>query len=78
MTKLERTAPRRRHYAHRSARRRQRVRGASVPCVDLTDRFRHSVRQGGLAYQPNDTHWSPEGHAIAAAALEEVLRERGC
>jgi hypothetical protein len=30
-----------------------------------------------MAYPLNDTHWSPEGHAIAAAALEHVLRERG-
>ncbi len=49
----------------------------SVPCVDLTDRFRHSVRQGRLTHPPNDTHWSAEGHAIAAAAVHDVLRERG-
>ncbi len=46
-------------------------------CVDLTDRFRHSVRQGRLTHPPNDTHWSAEGHAIAAAAVHDVLRERG-
>jgi len=50
---------------------------ASVPCVDLTDRFRQAVQQGRLPYPPNDTHWSPEGHRLAAAALEDVLRERG-
>jgi len=50
---------------------------ARVPCVDLTDRFRQAVAEGRLPYPTNDTHWSPEGHAIAAAALEDVLRARG-
>jgi SGNH hydrolase-like domain, acetyltransferase AlgX len=52
-------------------------RQAAVPCVDLTDQLRQAVAHGRMAYPLNDTHWSPEGHAIAAAALEHVLRERG-
>ena len=44
---------------------------AAVPCVDLTDRFRQAVGEGRLPY------WSPDGHAIAAAVLEDVLRARG-
>jgi acetyltransferase AlgX (SGNH hydrolase-like protein) len=50
---------------------------AAVSCVDLTDRLRRAVAQGRLTYPPNDTHWSPEGHAIVAAAMEDLLRERG-
>jgi len=50
---------------------------AQVSCVDLTDRLRQAVGEGRLPYPPNDTHWSPEGHAIAAAAMEDLLRERG-
>jgi hypothetical protein len=30
-----------------------------------------------MPYWANDTHWSPDGHAIAAAAIEDVLRGRG-
>jgi SGNH hydrolase-like domain, acetyltransferase AlgX len=50
---------------------------AVVPCVDLTNRLRQAVAQGRMPYPANDTHWSPDGHAIAAAAVEDVLRERG-
>jgi hypothetical protein len=49
---------------------------ASVSCVDLTDRLRQGVEHGRLTYPLNDTHWSPEGHAFVAAALEELIRER--
>jgi SGNH hydrolase-like domain, acetyltransferase AlgX len=50
---------------------------AVVPCVDLTDRFRQALARGRMPYWANDTHWSPDGHAIAAAAIEDVLRGRG-
>jgi hypothetical protein len=50
---------------------------ASVACVDLTARLRRGVREGSLTYPLNHTHWSPQGHAVAAGALAEVVRERG-
>ncbi len=50
---------------------------AAVPCVDLTESLRAAVARGHMTYPLNDTHWSPEGHAVAAAAVERVLRERG-
>lgn len=51
-------------------------RAAGVPCLDLTERLQASIRAGHLPYALNDTHWSPDGHAIVAAALEDALRER--
>jgi hypothetical protein len=50
---------------------------AAVPCVDPTDRLRQAVAGGGTPYPANDTHWSPEGDAIVAAAIEDVVRQRG-
>jgi hypothetical protein len=50
---------------------------ASVPCVNLTGRFRQAVRQGGMPYPATDTHWSPEGHRLVAAELEAEIRHRG-
>ena len=50
---------------------------AAVPCVDSTDRLRQAVAGGRMPYPANDTHWSPDGHAIAGAAIEDVVRQRG-
>jgi hypothetical protein len=50
---------------------------AAVACIDLTDRLRQALAAGRLPYWANDTHWNPDGHAIAAAAIEGVLRQRG-
>ena len=49
---------------------------AAVPCVDLTDRLKQALARGRMPYPASDTHWNADGHAIAAAAVEEVLRER--
>jgi hypothetical protein len=46
-------------------------------CLDLTEPFQAAVRNGGMPYPWNDTHWSAEGHALVAAKLEEVLRSHG-
>ena len=41
--------------------------------VDLTGPFRDRADGGALLYYPDDTHWSPEGHAFAAQILDEYL-----
>ena len=45
--------------------------------LDLTARLRAAVQQGILPYHPDDDHWSPEGHKIAAEAINEVLSRAG-
>ncbi len=50
--------------------------GPDVGFVDLTGPFRASAEAGGLAYLPDDTHWSEEGHRLAAEALAPVLERR--
>ena len=43
--------------------------------LDLTPRLVDAVRKGILPYYPDDEHWSPEGHRIAADAINEYLAE---
>jgi hypothetical protein len=44
--------------------------------VDLTRPLRDAARGGGLVYLPDDTHWSAEGHDVAAWAIAERLTGR--
>jgi hypothetical protein len=48
-----------------------------APCVDLTDPLRQALSEGRLTYPVNDSHWSREGHAVAAAAMHQVLQQHG-
>lgn len=41
--------------------------------VDLTPNLDNAVKQGQLPYYPDDAHWSPEGHKIAADTINEYL-----
>ncbi|MDG3004011.1 alginate O-acetyltransferase AlgX-related protein [Paludisphaera mucosa] len=50
--------------------------GPDVGFVDLTPPFRAAAEAGGLVYLPDDTHWSEEGHRLAAEALAPVLESR--
>ena len=43
--------------------------------LDLTPTLIAKARCGSLLYYPNDTHWSPEGHRVAAAAIAQLLRK---
>jgi len=43
--------------------------------LDLTPRLVDAVKKGTLPYYPDDEHWSPEGHRIAADAVNEYLAE---
>ena len=41
--------------------------------LDLTPRLVDAVKRRILPYYPDDEHWSPEGHRIAAEAVNEYL-----
>jgi hypothetical protein len=41
--------------------------------LDLTDAFRSAAALGEHVYLADDSHWTPTGHRIAAAALEDLL-----
>ncbi|MDR3619250.1 MAG: hypothetical protein P4L85_07865 [Paludisphaera borealis] len=44
--------------------------------VDLSGPLRAAARSGGLVYLPDDTHWSAEGHEVAAQAIAGRLAGR--
>lgn len=50
--------------------------GSDVGFVDLTPALRAEAERGGLVYLPDDTHWSEEGHRVAAEALAPAVRAR--
>jgi hypothetical protein len=52
---------------------RERLPGAAF--LDLTPAFGRVARRGSLAYFPNDAHWTPEGHRVAASAMAELVRD---
>jgi hypothetical protein len=49
----------------------------AIACLDLTEPLRAAVRTGQMPYAATDTHWSPEGHALAAAQLRAALAQLG-
>ena len=49
----------------------------SAACLDLTGPLEQSVRERRMPFAPTDTHWNPDGHAVAAAKLARLIRERG-
>ena len=49
----------------------------SAACLDLTGPLKQSVQEGRMPFAPTDTHWNPDGHAVAAAELAWLIRERG-
>ncbi len=42
--------------------------------LDLTPEFQSAAKTGSLLYYEDDTHWSPDGHALAARVICEFLR----
>ncbi len=44
--------------------------------VDLTPRLQREAARGVLVYLPDDTHWTSEGHKVAARAIGEHLQSR--
>jgi hypothetical protein len=49
---------------------------SDLACLDLTETFRQSAREGHTPYAVTDTHWGPDGHRIAATAVVDELRDR--
>jgi len=48
---------------------------AGIPYLDLLPLFREHTREQRL-YWPNDSHWNPEGNALAGQAIAEYLASR--
>jgi lysophospholipase L1-like esterase len=56
--------------------RLQKALGSVAPEVgylDLTPALIDAVKAGKLPYYPDDEHWSPEGHKVAAEAINDYL-----
>ena len=47
----------------------------AIKFLDLTPEFRNAAGKGALLYYADDTHWSPQGHELAARSISEVLRQ---
>jgi hypothetical protein len=45
-----------------------------VEFLDLTRPFVDEAKRGALLYLPDDTHWSAEGHRVAALAVARALQ----
>jgi hypothetical protein len=45
-----------------------------IPYIDLTPLFVAEARKGRLSYIPDDTHWSAEGHRVAAEAIAKSIK----
>jgi hypothetical protein len=46
---------------------------SEVAYLDLTAPFLAAARAGQLVYLPDDSHWSPDGHRVAAEAIAARL-----
>jgi hypothetical protein len=46
---------------------------SDIGYLDLTFRLAENVKDGALPYYPDDDHWSPAGHKIAAEAINDYL-----
>lgn len=54
-----------------------RTSGDDVGFLDLTPALHARAAEGGLVYLADDTHWSAEGHRVAALAVADLLKRRG-
>lgn len=52
--------------------------GPEVTFLDLSERFRDEAAAGALVYLPDDTHWTSDGHRLAAEELASVLSSLRC
>jgi len=48
-----------------------------IDCLDLLPVFQKETAQGNVLYYPRDTHWTAEGHRIAAREIYEDLKQKG-
>jgi hypothetical protein len=49
---------------------------SEIGYLDLTPSLVDAARKGAVPYYPDDDHWSPEGHKIAAEAINGYLSSR--
>lgn len=47
-----------------------------IECMALTDALRAATAAGQQTYFTYDQHWTPEGNAVVASAIEQFLREK--
>ena len=47
-----------------------------APLLDLLPAMRTAAESGPRLYFPADKHWTPAGHAVAAAEIQRFLVER--
>jgi hypothetical protein len=50
---------------------------SSSSFLDLTPSFQERAPNGELLYYADDSHWSPEGHELAARTIDEFIRRTG-
>jgi lysophospholipase L1-like esterase len=56
---------------------RETCRALGLPLVDPRDDLRAAEASGRPAYYVRDGHWTPEGHAVAAHRIAELLEREG-
>ena len=49
---------------------------SEIAFYDMTPDLQRVAQQGNLLYFEDDSHWSPQGHRVAAQAICSLLRER--
>lgn len=49
---------------------------ADIEYLDLTPALKAESRKGIATYLPDDTHWTPAGHRVAAEAIDRALSAR--
>ena len=49
---------------------------SEIEYLDLTPSLVEAAKKGEVPYYPDDDHWSPEGHRIAAEAINRYLAAR--
>jgi hypothetical protein len=47
-----------------------------IEYLDLTPALKVESRKGIATYLPDDTHWTPAGHRVAAEAIDRALLQR--
>lgn len=56
----------------------EKLNGLGVPAIDLSPALEKAAREGLAGrkwiYRLDDTHWTPEGHRVASAAVAALLR----
>lgn len=53
--------------------RRLTAKGLGMRYVDVTRALRQAATDGRIVYFPDDTHWTEEGHRVAAQVVHENL-----